>query len=200
MDTSRIFELAKKQGKSIAHLCRLLGKSRSYLNDVRRGAVAMPESSLKIIADDLGTTPGYLNWETDDPNKTDMDTIERIMDLLNKRGLKDSEVVTACALSNGVIGQWRAHKQKPSAEAIVKLSSYFGVSSDYLLCLTNDLSGDTNGSRSSADTVIKDQLTDDADVVIYRRDGKTTVRKLTPEQLRMFERLLDAVDDSNSDL
>lgn len=129
-----------------------------------------------------------------------MDTIERIMDLLNKRGLKDSEVVAACALSNGVIGQWRARKQKPSAEAIVKLSSYFGVSSDYLLCLTNDLSGDTSGARSSADTVIKEQLTDDADVVIYRRDGKTTVRKLTPEQLRMFERLLDAVDDPNSEL
>ena len=119
-----------------------------------------------------------------------MDTIERIMDLLNRQGLKDSEVVTACALSNGVIGQWRAHKQKPSAEAIVKLSNYFGVSSDYLLCLTDD------PKPESTDSILN---TDD-DVVIYRRDGKTTVRKLTPKQLRLFERLLDAVDDSNSEL
>lgn len=122
-----------------------------------------------------------------------MGTIERIMDLLNKRSLKDSEVATACALSNGVIGQWRAHKQKPSAEAIVKLSNYFGVSSDYLLCLTDDPKPKRIDSTDSI-------LNADDDVVIYRRDGKTTVRKLTPEQLRMFERLLDAVDDSNSDL
>lgn len=75
MDTSRIFDLAKEQGKSIAHLCRILGKSRSYLNDVRRGAVVMTESSLKMIADDLGTTPSYLNWETDDPKTESLDGI-----------------------------------------------------------------------------------------------------------------------------
>ena len=60
MDISRIVELAKKQGKTMAHLCRLLGKTRSYLNDVRRGACVLPYNSIEIIAADLGTTPEYL--------------------------------------------------------------------------------------------------------------------------------------------
>lgn len=117
VDVTRIVNMAKSQGKSQAYLCRLIGKSQYYLQDVKKGRFNISSDALKTIADDLGTTPGYLNWETGDPNQTDFES--------------------------------------PSA---------------------------------------------DADVVIYRRDGKTTVRKLTPEQLRMFERLLDAVDDSNSDL
>lgn len=68
MDISRIVELAKKQGKTMAHLCRLLGKTRSYLNDVRRGACVLPYNSIEIIAADLGTTPEYLLFETDNPS------------------------------------------------------------------------------------------------------------------------------------
>ena len=118
MDVTRIVNMAKSQGKSQAYLCRLIGKSQYYLQDVKKGRFNVSSDALETIATDLGTTPEYLNWETDDPKPESTDSI----------------------------------------------------------------------------------LNTDDDVVIYRRDGKTTVRKLTPEQLRLFERLLDAVDDSNSEL
>ena len=67
MNTSRIVETAREQGKTQAYLCRLLGKSRKYLQDVSTGRFELSADYLRVIAKDLGTTPEYLNWETDDP-------------------------------------------------------------------------------------------------------------------------------------
>lgn len=67
MNTSRIEEMLAEQGKSKAHAARLLGKDRSYLVSVRNYDIDLSKEALRILADDLGTTPEYLNWETDDP-------------------------------------------------------------------------------------------------------------------------------------
>ena len=67
MNTSRIVEMAKEQGKTQAYLCRLLGKSRTYFKDISLGRYGLSKEALKLIATDLRTTPEYLNWETDDP-------------------------------------------------------------------------------------------------------------------------------------
>lgn len=69
MNTSRIIELAKEQGKTQAYLCQLLGKNRGYLRDVANYDIQMSVDQLRILADSLGTTPEYLNWETDDPTQ-----------------------------------------------------------------------------------------------------------------------------------
>jgi len=34
--------------------------------------------------------------------------------------------------------QWKKGKFEPSANAIIKIANYFGVSTDYLLCKTDD--------------------------------------------------------------
>lgn len=68
MDTTRIVELSKKQGKSMTHLCKLIGKYRNYFADVRSKDLTVPTEYLVIIAEDLGTTVEYLTWQTDDPN------------------------------------------------------------------------------------------------------------------------------------
>lgn len=66
-----------------------------------------------------------------------MDTIERILYLITEKNLKDSDITKVLSLSNGVVGQWRKRKQNPSTEAIIKLAQYFGVTTDYLLCITD---------------------------------------------------------------
>lgn len=67
MDTSRIKLLAKEQGKSITYICKLVGKTSCYLNDLNRKANAkMPDAELRIIATDLSTTPEYLLGLTED--------------------------------------------------------------------------------------------------------------------------------------
>ena len=77
MDTTRIVELSKKQGKSMTHLCKLIGKYRNYFADVRSKDLTVPTEYLVIIAEDLGTTVEYLTWQTDDPNPVQDESVEK---------------------------------------------------------------------------------------------------------------------------
>lgn len=62
-----------------------------------------------------------------------MDTIDRILELLGKKGVSGAEMSRACGFSNAVFSQWKNRKQNPSATKIAKMAEYFGVSVDYLL-------------------------------------------------------------------
>lgn len=66
MDITRIEALASEQGKSLTHLCFLIGKGRDYLRTVRNKGIRISREHLEAIAADLGTTAEYLAWETDD--------------------------------------------------------------------------------------------------------------------------------------
>ena len=68
MNTERITSLAKAQGKTITHLCNLIGKSKHYFVNIRNKGLNIPSEYLQIIAADLGTTPEYLLFETDNPS------------------------------------------------------------------------------------------------------------------------------------
>lgn len=61
--------------------------------------------------------------------------IERILNLIDKSGLKDKQVLKKLEISNSsTITDWRSGKSKsPSAQNIIKFASFFKVSTDYLL-------------------------------------------------------------------
>jgi transcriptional regulator with XRE-family HTH domain len=52
---------------------------------------------------------------------------------MKERGITAKKVATDTGLTNSLFTQWKQGLQKPSAEAIVKLSDYFGVTTDFLL-------------------------------------------------------------------
>lgn len=66
MNTDRITELAKAQGKTLTYLCALVGRPRYYLKSVRSSGTSIPREYLEAFAADLGTTVEYLLGETDD--------------------------------------------------------------------------------------------------------------------------------------
>lgn len=59
--------------------------------------------------------------------------VERITQLQEARGLTNRAVEVGAGLSNSVISQWKKGKGKPSLENIVKLSKFFGVTTDFLI-------------------------------------------------------------------
>ncbi len=68
MNTSRIRDLAKQQGKSVTYICKLIDRPKYYLNDVDKKPDRMiSDEDLKTLAINLGTTADYLKGETDDP-------------------------------------------------------------------------------------------------------------------------------------
>ena len=68
MDTTRIKELAKAQGKTLYYVCQLISRKVYYLNDLKKTSEMMADEDLPILAANLGTSVEYLKGETDDHN------------------------------------------------------------------------------------------------------------------------------------
>lgn len=60
---------------------------------------------------------------------------ERLRELRIEKGLSQSALARATGLTQSAITFWEHCERVPSAEAIVILAKFFGVSADYLLGL-----------------------------------------------------------------
>lgn len=67
VNISKIKDLAKSKGISVAYICEQFGTGRGYLNDVARGKNSMSEERVFAVAKILGTSFEYLMDITDDP-------------------------------------------------------------------------------------------------------------------------------------
>lgn len=63
-----------------------------------------------------------------------MDTsVQKILDICEARGVTISRVLDSLGLSRSLGSQWKAGKQKPSADKLQRIADYFGVSVDDLI-------------------------------------------------------------------
>ncbi len=69
VEIDRIDILAKEKGIKTSFICSAIGKSESYLRQIRAGRSKLSEETLKQIADILGTTVDYLHGKTDKKEK-----------------------------------------------------------------------------------------------------------------------------------
>lgn len=63
----RLEPLIKKSGKTKVFLCQQMGVCKTYLRDAKKQKTNISGDTLRILAEELGTTPEYLKGETDDP-------------------------------------------------------------------------------------------------------------------------------------
>ena len=66
-----------------------------------------------------------------------MNTVQRINALFEAKGQSNRSILLELGLSPTALAEWNRGKAKPTVDAIIKLANYFGVSTDYLLCLTD---------------------------------------------------------------
>ncbi|MDE6598420.1 MAG: helix-turn-helix domain-containing protein [Clostridia bacterium] len=62
---------------------------------------------------------------------------ERLKDLRLEKGLSQRELAKLVNLSHTAILRWENQTRIPNGEAIVALAKFFGVTTDYLLGLTD---------------------------------------------------------------
>ena len=74
---------------------------------------------------------------------------QKIKQLRNERKLSQPELAKAINVSNGVISFWENDINEPKASLIIKLSAYFGVSTDYLLGLEDEFGNKINQSNKN---------------------------------------------------
>ena len=71
-----------------------------------------------------------------------------IQSLCTERGIKIGKMCAECGISRGVMGDLKAGRTKKlSAENLSKISTYFGVTTDYLLCQETKKSPDTKSGE-----------------------------------------------------
>ncbi len=62
---------------------------------------------------------------------------ERLKDLRLEKGLSQRELAKSVNISHVAIARWESASRVPNAEAVVTLAKFFGVTTDYLLGLTD---------------------------------------------------------------
>lgn len=67
-----------------------------------------------------------------------MDSIDKIIELMNRHGVSAAKLTREANLTNGLMTQWKQGKQKPSLSNLQKVADYFNVSVDYLLGNTDN--------------------------------------------------------------
>ncbi|EKQ56336.1 MULTISPECIES: helix-turn-helix transcriptional regulator [unclassified Clostridium] len=63
---------------------------------------------------------------------------DRLRDLRNEIKLEQKEFAKILNVHKGTVSNWENNKRSPDKEMISKIASYFNVTTDYLLCRTND--------------------------------------------------------------
>lgn len=59
--------------------------------------------------------------------------IERILELMSKKGITAKKLTEDIGISSSAISEWKKGKAKPTSEAIIKMAKYFNVTTDYIL-------------------------------------------------------------------
>ena len=130
--------LCNKRNEKPSVVCKNIGLSNATYSYWKKSNSLPHDTTLLKIAEYFGVSVEYLKGSEEQDPDTNIPQVERINALILENGLKDIDVVRELNLANGVIGQWRSKKSKPSTEAIVKLSKYFNVTTDYLLGLSEE--------------------------------------------------------------
>ena len=113
-----------------------------------------------------------------------MELGKRLISLRKRHQLSQEELATQLNISRGAIGMWETDKRKPDLDMLIYLADYFKVSTDYILCRTNE--DNTNSTPHSEFSEHEQKLLDtfrqlnldNQDIIIGE------IKKLLKEQLR----------------
>ena len=111
----------------------------------------------------------------------------RFIDLCSKKNTSPTAVICELGLSRGSVTNWKNGKM-PQDVTLNKIANYFNVTIEYL--------------KGEEDKKEKDSAEDGESLrefVVYHRDGKTHKVKFTPEQLKIFQALVDSANSQNID-
>ena len=67
-----------------------------------------------------------------------MNTLERILSLINQNNLNAAQFLREAKLNSSSLNDWKKGKANPSYGALVKIANYFNVSVEYLECKTDE--------------------------------------------------------------
>lgn len=116
-----------------------------------------------------------------------MSFIETVSILLNEKGISINKMLCDLNLGKGTFATWKKRGTIPKGDILQKIADYFNVSVDYLL------------GKGSTPSEVGEAL-DFNTVIIRGRDGNVVTKKLSNEQIKVLEAIIDQFPDAPDDL
>lgn len=107
-----------------------------------------------------------------------MDTIDRILALQEQAKINNKDLEVIAHLGAGSLTNWKKRRYAPGTDAIINLAKYFNVTSDYLLCL----------SDQPTPTVIGKSITEEEALLLEAYRSATTQGRFHIIQVCMNEK------------
>ena len=85
---------------------------------------------------------------------------ERLKGIIGERDVTLRELVKRIGVSLGILSDWQNGNKKPKVESVIKLATYFNVSTDYLLGLTDVRSVDDSVQAVARKTGLSENAID----------------------------------------
>ena len=113
----------------------------------------------------------------------------RLKEIRDKLNIQQKDVCASLCIPQNTYSQYENGKRQPDNETLVKIASFFNVTTDYLLGRTDEI------------TPKPDNAELENDVIIYNRNGKIVKKKMSKEKMDMLASMIDAIpEDNNPDL
>ena len=106
---------------------------------------------------------------------------------MHDKGISNNKLLTDLGLNKSSILNWEKRGTIPSGETLQKIADYFDVSVDYLL------------GKGPTPSEVGEAL-DFNTVIIRGRDGNVVTKKLSNEQIKVLEAIIDQFPDAPDDL
>lgn len=111
-------------------------------------------------------------------------------DLCKKRGVSCKKAAEDIGLSNSITTKWKKTGATPGGDTLNRIANYFNVSTDYLLG-KEDKKAPTPESESGRHVNV---------VTIAGRDGSYREKRLTDEQIKALQTIIDQMPEAPDDL
>jgi transcriptional regulator with XRE-family HTH domain len=138
-----------------------------------------------------------------------MDSVgNRLRKARNRVGLTQDEVANKLGVTRSVIARYESGTNDPPTENIIKMAEMYGVSADWLLCLTNDprpVAEITETHRRIEEALFDDPNAEE--LLSFWRELKERedlfllfkqVRPLSDDSIRRVIRVIKAIEDEEA--
>ena len=104
--------------------------------------------------------------------------MNRVKELRIRRGMQQKELAVELGITQPPVSDWERQKADPSRDNLKRLSELFGVTPDYILCLTDVPNGDEG---SEPRTQGEGRTLSDADLDAIARRVQAQVPQVEPD-------------------
>lgn len=111
---------------------------------------------------------------------------DRFLELCSEKGVRPTNACVEAGLSRGLAAKWKSTKtEKPSADALEKMSVYFGKSIDEIL------------GKEKTPTPVSESGPKRNVLRLAGRDGSYVERNLTDEQMAAIKMMIEQLPDAD---